>query len=160
VDEVVVVSRTLERAERLVAGAGEMGLPARVGNPDAVERADLVCTCTTAGTPLFDGRRLADGAHVNAIGAYLPQRREVDTATVARARVVVETREVALTEAGDILIPIAEGAIGREHIVADLAEVVRGRTVRSSRADVTLFGSVGMAFEDLVVARAAVRATS
>jgi ornithine cyclodeaminase/alanine dehydrogenase-like protein (mu-crystallin family) len=80
----------------------------------------------------------------------------VDTQTVRRAEVVVETREAALAEAGDLLIPIGEGAITRAHIVADLAEVVRGATVRTSPDDVTLFESVGLGFEDLAVARAAV----
>jgi alanine dehydrogenase len=68
---------------------------------------------------------------------------------------VVETREAALAEAGDLLVPLRAGAIGEGHIVADLSEVVRGRAVRTSPEDVTLFKSVGVAFEDLVVARAA-----
>jgi ornithine cyclodeaminase/alanine dehydrogenase-like protein (mu-crystallin family) len=105
---------------------------------------------------LFDGATLPPGCHVNAIGAYRPDEREVDTTTVRRARVVVETREVAAAEAGDLLIPIAEGAIGWDHVEADLAELVRGREVRRSRDDVTLFVSVGLAFEDLAVATAIV----
>lgn len=158
VEEVVVVSRTAERAARLVERAASMGLRAWTGGPEAVEDADLVCTCTTSSTPLFDGAALADGAHVNAVGAYLPEARELDTGTIARGRLVVETREVAMAEAGDVLVPIAEGAIGPEHIAADLAALVRGRAVRTSREDVTVFVSVGMAFEDLVVARAAIEA--
>ena len=160
VEDVVVVSRTPERAERLVAVATAMGLRATVGTARAVAEADLVCTCTTSPTPVFDGRDLPAGVHVNAVGAYLPDRRELDTATIVRAKVVVETREVAMAEAGDVLIPIAEGAIGPEHVVGDLAEVVRGREVRTGREDVTVFTSVGMAFEDLVVARAALEAMS
>jgi ornithine cyclodeaminase len=72
--------------------------------------------------------------------------------------VVVETRQVAEAEAGDILVPIAEGAIGLDHVVADLHELVTGRPVRRDPDDVTLFVSVGMAFEDLVVARAVLEA--
>lgn len=153
----VVVSRGRERAEALVEEALAAGLDARVGEPDDVAGADLVCTCTTAGEPLFDGRLLPAGAHVNAVGAYRLSAREVDTETVRRARVVVETREVARQEAGDLAIPVAEGAIGWDHVVADLAEVVRGAEVRRGPDDVTLFESVGLAFEDLAVARAAVR---
>jgi ornithine cyclodeaminase/alanine dehydrogenase-like protein (mu-crystallin family) len=152
---VVVVSRTLERAEVLAAELRASGLPAEVGAPEAVAEADLVCTCTTSPTPVFDGRLLPPGAHVNAVGAYTPQTRELDEATILRARVVVETREAALAEAGDLLIPMREGKIGPEHVVADLAEVVRGAAVRRSAEDVTVFESVGVAFEDLVVARAA-----
>ncbi len=95
---------------------------------------------------------------MNAIGSYRPETREVDSETVRRARVVVETREVALAEAGDLLLPIEEGVVQAGHIVADLGETVRGADVRRSAEDVTLFKSVGIAFEDLVVARAALDA--
>jgi ornithine cyclodeaminase len=156
---VTVMSRSPGPAEDLVEEARKRGIAASVGEPDAVAKADLVCTCTTSDEPLFDGSGLRPGAHVNAVGSYQPHTRELDTEAVRRARVVVETRAVALEEAGDLLIPIEEGAIGQDHIVADLAEVVRGRSVRTSPDDVTLFESVGMAFEDLVVARAIVQAT-
>jgi ornithine cyclodeaminase/alanine dehydrogenase-like protein (mu-crystallin family) len=152
--DVVVVSRTQARAEALARHARTMGLGAEVGDPGAVSAADIVCTCTTATEPLFAGAVLAAGAHLNAVGAYRPDTREIDTETVRRARVVVETREAALEEAGDLLIPIAEGAIVPEHLAADLQEVVRGRRVREGSADVTLFESVGLAFEDLAVAGA------
>ena len=158
ITDLVVISRSGERAAALVAAAREGGLTVDVGDPEAVRDADVVCTCTTSEEPLFDGSLLAPGAHVNAVGAYQPHTRELDTETVRRARVVVETREVALAEAGDLLIPIREGAIDGEHLVADLGELVRGADVRRSREDVTLFESVGMGFEDLVVARAAVDA--
>jgi ornithine cyclodeaminase/alanine dehydrogenase-like protein (mu-crystallin family) len=154
-ERAVVVSRTRERAEALAAELRASGLAAEIGAPEAVAEADLVCTCTTSPTPVFDGRLLPPGAHVNAVGAYTPQTRELDEATILRARVVVETREAALAEAGDLLIPMREGKIGPEHVVADLAEVVRGAAVRRSAEDVTVFESVGVAFEDLVVARAA-----
>jgi len=155
-DAAIVVSRTPARAEALVEDARASGLEARLGAPDDVASADLVCTCTTSDVPLFDGASLPAGAHVNAVGAYRPDARELDSATVSRARVVVETREAAFEEAGDLLIPIAEGAIDRGHVVADLAELVTGATVRRSPEDVTVFESVGIAFEDLAVAVAAV----
>jgi ornithine cyclodeaminase/alanine dehydrogenase-like protein (mu-crystallin family) len=151
IDEVVIVSRTRQRAEALAAEVG-----GRVGSAADVAEADIVCTCTTSSQPLFDGEMLTDGVHVNAVGAYTIDARELDTTAVSRARVVVETREVAMVEAGDLAIPMAEGAIGDDHIVADLAELVRGKEVRRSPADVTAFISVGVAFEDLAVARAAV----
>ena len=110
---------------------------------------------------MFDGFGLAQGAHVNAVGAYTPDTREVDSETARRARVVVEDRAVALAEAGDLLIPIGEGVITAAHVLADLAEVVRdARAVRGSLEDVTLFESVGMAFEDLMVARAVMEASA
>ncbi len=116
--------------------------------------ADIVCTCTTATEPLFEGDSLAAGAHVNAVGAYQPHTRELDSETVRRSRVVVETREAAMEEAGDLLIPIGEGLVPDDHIVADLQEVLRGAQVRLDPDDTTLFESVGLAFEDLAVADA------
>lgn len=154
VTHLVVVSRTRDRAEQLAHRAATMGIEAAVGSADAVADADIVCTCTTSVEPLFAGRRLSPGAHVNAVGAYLPEAREVDSETVRRARVVVETRAAAMEEAGDLLLAIAEGAISADHVVADLQEVVRGAAVRRSDDDVTLFESVGLAFEDLAVAGA------
>lgn len=152
--DVVVVGRARSRAEELVQTASAMGFNATLGGPQAVTDADLICTCTTATEPLFPGSALRPGAHVNAVGAYQPHAREVDTETVRRARVVVETRAAAMEEAGDLLIPIGEGAITGDHIEADLGEVVRGRHVRDGEAEVTLFESVGLAFEDLAVAGA------
>jgi ornithine cyclodeaminase/alanine dehydrogenase-like protein (mu-crystallin family) len=152
--DLTVVTRTPARAEALLARARAMGIDASGGGPDAVSGADIVCTCTTAAAPLFDGDALAVGAHVNAVGAFRPDAREVDTAMVRRARVVVETRAAALEEAGDLLIPIGEGAIRPEHVRADLQEVVRGAEVRSGPRDITFFASVGLAFEDLAVAGA------
>jgi ornithine cyclodeaminase/alanine dehydrogenase-like protein (mu-crystallin family) len=154
IEEVYVVSRTDKRAVELAGTASRMGLKARVGTPDAVKLADIVCTCTTSPTPVFEGSLLSAGSHVNAVGAYTPETRELDDDAVGRARVVVETRQVALAEAGDLLIPIGAGSIGPDHVVADLSEVVHGVTVRRSPEDVTVFKSVGVAFEDLVVARA------
>jgi ornithine cyclodeaminase len=156
IEEVVVVSRTPAGAQALAERAAAAGLRASVGTPEAVAEADIVCTCTTSPTPVFEGARLAEGAHVNAVGAYTPRTREVDDETVRRAAIVVETREAALAEAGDLLIPIGAGVISEEDIVADLAQVVDGARVRTEATDITLFKSVGVAFEDLVVARAAV----
>jgi len=155
VDRVWIVSRTEDRARALAVRAAEIGLAAEVGEPRLVAEADLVCTCTTSAEPLFDGALLKSGAHVNAIGAYRPEARELDSETIRRGRIVVETREAALAEAGDLLIPIAEGSITEGAILADLSEVVRGARVRTGPDDVTVFKSVGVAFEDLAVARAA-----
>jgi ornithine cyclodeaminase/alanine dehydrogenase-like protein (mu-crystallin family) len=156
IDQVHVVSRTPERAHALAKAAERLGLHASVEGPDAARTADIVCTCTTSPTPLFEGRLLSPGTHVNAVGAYTLDTRELDDEAVRRARLVVETREAAMAEAGDVVIPIRSGVVGEDHVVADLAEVVRGAVVRRGPEDVTVFKSVGVAFEDLVIARAAV----
>jgi ornithine cyclodeaminase len=88
------------------------------------------------------------------VGAYRRDQRELDDLTVRRGRIVVETRDAALAEAGDLLIPLGAGVIEPVDILADLSEVVRGRSVRRSDQDITVFKSVGVAFEDLVIATA------
>src|SRR5262249_18834575 len=85
---------------------------------------DFLCTCTSSEAPLFDGQWLRPGTHLNAIGTFQPHTRELDSAAVARSRIVVETYDGAPAEAGDILIPMQEGLISRDHIVADLHELV------------------------------------
>jgi ornithine cyclodeaminase/alanine dehydrogenase-like protein (mu-crystallin family) len=153
-----IVSRTRARAEALADRARAAGLDAGVGEPVDVVEADVVCTCTTSPEPVFEGSLLRPGTHVNAIGAFSPDSRELDDEAIRRARVVVETREAALAEAGDIVIPLRAGVIGESHVVADLAQLVRGARVRTDPGDVTVFKSVGIAVEDLAVAGAAVRA--
>jgi ornithine cyclodeaminase/alanine dehydrogenase-like protein (mu-crystallin family) len=157
IDTVIVVGRIPARVDALVARARSMHVEAHAGTPSDVADADLVCTCTTSAVPVLNGTDLADGVHVNAIGAYLADQRELDTETMRRAKVVVETREVALREAGDVVMAIDDGAIDAADLV-DLAELTRGQRVRTATADITVFVSVGFAFEDLVVARAALRA--
>ncbi|MFI5982531.1 ornithine cyclodeaminase family protein [Streptomyces sp. NPDC051555] len=151
--EVVVVARDPAGAEKLAAHARTLGVPARGGGPGDVAGADLVLCCTTAREPLFDGRLVADGATVVAVGSHEPDAREVDTALVRRAAVYVESRAAALREAGDLLIPEAEGAIGPGHINGTLADLVAGRTAGGRPPGCPqLFKSVGMAWEDLAVA--------
>ncbi|HLK07758.1 MAG TPA: ornithine cyclodeaminase family protein [Candidatus Angelobacter sp.] len=133
----------------------ELGLNVETANAETVAReSDVICTCTTAHEPLFDGNWLRPGTHLNLIGAFQPETREVDDTTVKRARVVVDTYEGALQEAGDLLIPIKNGTIARSHVAADLHEVASGKkTVRTSAESITLFKSVGCAMEDLVTAQ-------
>jgi len=114
---------------------------------------DVLCTCTTSPTPLFDGRDLRPGTHLNLVGAFQPHTREADTLTIQRARVVVDTYSGAQTEAGDILIPIQEGAISTGHTISDLHQLVSGKKQgRLDPEDITIFKSVGCALEDLVTA--------
>jgi ornithine cyclodeaminase/alanine dehydrogenase-like protein (mu-crystallin family) len=119
---------------------------------DLVAAADIVCCCTTAPEPLFDGGLVADHATVVAIGSHEPDAREIDDALCRRATVVVESRASALREAGEIVSALASGATTQDSLVT-LAELVRGQaTPRPGRP--CLFKSTGMAWEDAVVAAA------
>ena len=133
----------------------EQGIDVQLVGPEACAReSDVICTCTTSATPVFDGRWLRPGTHINAVGAFQPGTREVDDTTVRRSRVVVDTYDGALAEAGDLLIPLRSGAIAREHVAADLHEIASGtRPGRTGSDQITLFKSVGCALEDLVTAQ-------
>lgn len=121
---------------------------------EAVDGADLICTVTSASSPVLRGAWLRAGAHVNAVGACLPESRELDTEAVRRSRLVVDRRESALTEAGDVLLPLREGVIEEDHIAAELGEVLAGRTVgRRTPEEITVFKSLGLAIEDLAAAQ-------
>ncbi|MBZ5504282.1 MAG: ornithine cyclodeaminase family protein [Acidobacteriia bacterium] len=118
------------------------------------QESDVICTCTTSPVPLFDGNWLRPGTHLNLVGAFQPETREVDDTVVKRARVVVDTYEGSLQEAGDLLIPIRNHVIDRGHIIADLHEIAAGKKPGRRNADeITLFKSVGCALEDLVAAQ-------
>jgi ornithine cyclodeaminase/alanine dehydrogenase-like protein (mu-crystallin family) len=117
---------------------------------ELVAAADVICCCTTAREPLFDGALVADHATVVAIGSHEPAAREVDDVLARRATVVVESLASALREAGDVIAAIASGAIA-EHDLVTLADLVRGRAAPAADRP-RLFKSTGMAWEDAVVA--------
>jgi ornithine cyclodeaminase len=132
--------------------------PARTARA-AVEGAEIVCTVTSSREPVLEGAWLARGAHVNAVGASLPFARELDTAAVARGRLYVDRRESAQNEAGDFLIPKREGAIGDNHIVGELGELLLDRIAGRRKADeITIFKSLGLAVEDVAAAEYLFRA--
>lgn len=120
---------------------------------DAVTQADIICTTTSTQQPILQGAWLTPGCHINAVGSSTPAARELDTEAVVRSRFIVDRRESALNEAGDFLIPKKEGALGDDHIVAELGEVLLNRVPgRTSRKEITLFKSLGLAIEDLAAA--------
>lgn len=136
----------------------ELSLPVEVGREAAaaVSEADVITCATTATTPLFPGETLRPGTHVDAVGAFQPQHRELDAVTLRRARVIVESYAGVLPTAGELVLAFNEGALGRDHIAAELAEVVSGRRPgRTAPQEITVFKSVGFALEDLAAARLA-----
>jgi ornithine cyclodeaminase len=151
-----VWSRTRAHAQAIADRAvATYGVEASVSSDaaGAVRGANVICTVTASREPVLCGEWLDAGAHVNAVGASLPTTRELDTEAVRRARIVVDRRESALNEAGDILIPMREGAIDAGSIVAELGELIIGaRRARQSEREITLCKSLGIAVEDLACA--------
>jgi alanine dehydrogenase len=124
----------------------------------AVSEADVICTATTSKTPVFSDAHIKPGVHINGIGAYTPEMQEIPAETVARARVVVDSRSASLAEAGDLIIPLAEGLISNASIHGEIGEVAAGQ-ISGRRADqeITFFKSVGVAVQDVAVAELILR---
>ena len=174
ITRVNLISRTQASAEQLAteilawADAPDVKL---VPTPQAVVKdADIVLCATTSATPLFDGNALEPGTHITAVGTFVPEKREVDTITIQRAhRIVVDSREACLEEAGDLIIPNAEIRTENEtpNIVknaiilgsAEIGEIVNGnKPGRQSNDEITFFKSVGVAVQDAVAAAAVLAA--
>ena len=146
-----------ERFVEELAGVGPIPEDVQVATPrEAVSEADVICTATISTDPVFEDPELKPGVHINAVGSYQPHVREIPPETVVRARVVVDDREAALEETGDLIQPIEAGLITAAHIRASLGELVLGEVEgRESGEQITLFKSVGIAAQDAAAARVA-----
>ncbi len=143
-ERVVVFSRTPGKLE------GIEDVPSAEA---AVQDADVICTTTSAAEPILERGWLKPGVHINAVGSSIPTTRELDTATMRDAALFVDRRESTVNEAGDFLFPQREGAIGPEHIRAELGELVIGAGEgRRSAEELTVFKSLGLAVQDLAAA--------
>jgi ornithine cyclodeaminase len=151
-----VQSRSHVEAMQCVLPEAEIRVWSRREEPTperALAGADVVCTCTTAREPIVRREWLAAGAHVNAVGSSIPSARELDPETIAAATLVVDRRESAEHEAGDLLLAVQEGAVGLDHVAAELGEVLVGaHPGRRSDDELTVFKSLGLGVEDLAAA--------
>jgi len=127
----------------------------RAESPDEIlENADIICTATSSPTPIFDGSKVRKGTHINGIGSHTPNARELDTTIIKRSRVVADSYEACLKEAGDIMIPIQEGAIDKSQMYAELGEIITGKKpARTNDSEITLFKSNGLAIQDAATAK-------
>jgi ornithine cyclodeaminase/alanine dehydrogenase len=157
--KVLVYSRTLARAEMFAKEMSrkyQIPVEAMSRPEEVVKDSDILVTATTSKVPVFQGREVTPGTHINAIGAFTPQAREVDEDLVQAAKIVVDTYEGTQAEAGDLLIPIQMGLITMEDIYAELSELVMGQKAgRTNDQEITLFKSVGVAIEDAATAKLA-----
>ncbi len=158
ISEVRVFDTNREAAEKFAREMSGRGpIPARIevagSAKEALAGADVVATATTSPTPIFDGDDLSPGVHINGVGSHAPKVRELDTKTIVRSKVVCDSVEACLVEAGDLLLPIAEGAFKESQVYGGLADVISGKLPgRESDEEITLYKSVGLAFQDAVAA--------
>ncbi len=156
--EVRVFDIDQARAETFVKQLADLGsLPRDIRVVSSVKEllgeADIVVTASTSATPVLDGDDLKPGTHINNVGSHAPAVRELDTKTVVRSRIVCDSVDACLAEAGDLLIPMQEGAIDELSIYGGLAQVISGELEgRRDDEEITLYKSVGLAFQDAVVA--------
>jgi ornithine cyclodeaminase/alanine dehydrogenase-like protein (mu-crystallin family) len=154
-ERIRIASRTHEHAQAL---AQETGADAVESVEEAVRGADVVVTATTSSEPVLRHEWLKPGAHVNAVGSSVKTARELDTATIVASSLFVDRRESTLNEAGDYLVPFEEGAIGLDHIKAEIGEILTGaHPGRTAPDELTVFKSLGLAVEDLAAAEYVVR---
>lgn len=142
------------RATYAVEMSRQLSLPVEaVDDPRVCVRNDVIVAASSSGTPVFEGAWLEPGTHINGIGSHTPGTREIDTETVRRAKVVPDLVSACLAEAGDLIIPLQEGAITQDRFHASLGEVVAGlKPGRESAEEITFFKSVGLAVQDAVTA--------
>lgn len=151
-DHIAVWGRNEENAKATAAEARAKGFNAHAvpSLEEAARDADIISCATLSTEPLISGDWLKPGAHVDLVGGFKPSMREADDAAIVRSHVYVDTRAGAMTEAGDIVQPLANGTLTPETICGELSELVRGTVKgRNSAQDITLFKSVGAALEDL-----------
>jgi alanine dehydrogenase len=145
-------------AEAAAKYAGDMsaalGIPVQaVGDPRSVLEADIVCAASSSKTPVFEGKWLRPGTHINGVGSHSPDARELDGETIRRSKVVADHLAACMAEAGDLILAIQEGVFRKEDIHADLGEIVAGRKPgREGPEEITLFKSVGLAVQDAATA--------
>jgi len=151
-----VACRNIEHAEQLVREMQpqfSFTIEAVRTNEEAVRNADVIVTATSSLEPVLSRDWISPGAHVNAIGTHSPNSREIDSATMAAARIFVDRRESALNESGDYLLAAKEGLVSPESIRAELGELLIGtKPGRTSTTEITLFKSLGLAIEDVACA--------
>jgi ornithine cyclodeaminase/alanine dehydrogenase-like protein (mu-crystallin family) len=161
-ERVRIYARRSEPAQELAAATAERyGVDAVAAGSveEALRDAAVVCTTTTAREPIVQRGWLAPGTHVNAVGSSIPTTRELDGETMAAARIVVDARESALNESGDILLAMREGALAEDVALVELGEVLSGRAPgRANAEELTVFVSLGLAVEDLAAAELTLRA--
>jgi len=152
---VVILNRNQDKATTLCsqfsARFKEVSFSVSSSPKEALVGADVIVTVTASTTPLFDGNDVEPGCHLNCVGSHRANEREVDSVTAKKALLVADEIKACMQEAGDFLIPIKNGEITQDHVLAEIGQVVAGKQIRKSDKDITLFKSVGNAVQDVAV---------
>jgi len=149
----LIPTKTKTFCEEIHKKTGIEAIP--VNKPkEAVIGSDIIITATTSKNPVFNGEWLEKGVHINAIGSHTPEARELDEITIKKSKIVVDSKEATLKEAGDLIIPIKNGIISSNAIYAELGELIVGKKLgRESKDEITVFKSVGLAIQDISTAK-------
>lgn len=126
----------------------------RVSQPNDILQADVICAATSSAIPIFDGKLVKEGTHINGIGSHTPNARELDSEIIRRSKFVGDSKEACFKEAGDIIIPVNEGVVPESHFYAELGELITGKKAgRVNDKEITLFKSNGLAIQDVATAK-------
>jgi ornithine cyclodeaminase/alanine dehydrogenase len=156
ISKAIVYDISDEAVEKFIS---EMGAKLKIeiikaNGVDEVLEADIICTASSSATPLFDGKKVKEGTHINGIGSHSPGARELDTETIRRSLFIGDSLEACFNEAGDIMIPLKEKAIKDSHFYAELGEIITGKkAARTNDKTITLFKSNGLAIQDAATAK-------
>ena len=157
-ERALVFSLDSPEAQRAFAddAAESLGIPVEIagGGRELVESVDILSLATTATTPIIDGDWVKPGLHINGIGSHAVGVRELDTKTVVKSKLVCDQVDACLAEAGDVMMPIEEGALNPSDIYGEIGELITGaKAGRESDDEITLFKSVGLSIQDISAAR-------
>jgi ornithine cyclodeaminase/alanine dehydrogenase-like protein (mu-crystallin family) len=155
IDEIFVFDIDQEKSQKFAAEmSGKLSINVSPQTDlGLLKSADVICTATTTDNPLFDDTLLKPGVHINGVGSYTPQMCEIPPQTIKRSILVVDSAGACLVEAGDIIQPLESGMITKDHIHAEIGEIVLGtKSGRSSNDEITVFKSVGNAVQDVAAA--------
>lgn len=163
IEEVRIVGRTPSSVELFANEIAHWpNAPAKISiagsRNEAVEGADIIITATTSAKPVFDGRYLSPGAHITGVGSFTRHMQEVDEVAVKQSKIVVDSIQACLAEAGDLVIPLEKNVISKLDIHGELGAIVNGQiSGRQSDEEITFFKSVGVAIQDAAAANAILR---
>jgi ornithine cyclodeaminase/alanine dehydrogenase len=148
INDIVVANFIKEMTEKL-----KIDIVKAVSIQDVLD-SDIICTASSSSVPLFDGKKVNEGTHINGVGSHTPDARELDSEIVKRSIFIGDSLEACFNEAGDIMIPMKEGSIKASHFYAELGEIVTGKKPgRRNNKDITLFKSNGLAIQDAATAQ-------